>query len=177
MKGTAGAHGSEAVREKREGSHVGQTSKQVKWYDRNCRECHNFGGGGVGNGENGIYGICVCIMGDQNNLQATLALFSKPCALQTCTIIRWDFELRLASKVNRWTSQEDRNNGRDFLPCTCPAPMVEGSMRPTLICWTVPGCFLPSANFYTSSGMCLKNPKSLSTGSGNCAACDKSDLS
>lgn len=121
MRGAAGAHGSEAAREKREGNHVGKTSRQVNWYKKSCRECRNLVEGRVGgNGANGIYGICVCIMGDQNNFQATLALFAKTCCPQTCTVLQWDFELWLASKVDRWTSQEGRNNGRDFLPWHLP---------------------------------------------------------
>lgn len=42
--GSTGAHGTEAVGEKRERNHVGKTPRQVNWYDRSYRESHNFEG-------------------------------------------------------------------------------------------------------------------------------------
>lgn len=82
--GGADAHGTEAVGEKRERNHVGKTPRQVNWYDRSYRESHNFGGGLKWC----KWCKCVCIIGGQNNLQAPLALFSKPRGPQTCTIVQ-----------------------------------------------------------------------------------------
>lgn len=76
--GAAGAHGSEAVREKREGNHVGKTPRQSKLMWQELQSLLILEGGAVGGGVEMVQ-LCVCIMGHQNNLQATPALFSKPC--------------------------------------------------------------------------------------------------
>lgn len=74
-------------------------------------------------------GTCDWIGGGQNYLQGLLDLFSHSCRPQTYTIAQWDFELCLAREVARWTSQEDRSNGRDLLP----ALIVRGSLHPNQI--------------------------------------------
>lgn len=79
--GSTGAHGTEAVGEKRERNHVGKTPRQVNWYDRSYRESHNFGGFEMVQ----MVQMRLYYGGPK---QSPLALFSKPRGPQTCTIVQ-----------------------------------------------------------------------------------------
>lgn len=141
MKGAAGAHGSEAVRENTEGNHVGKTHRQVKWYDRTCRDSHNFGGVEMVQME-----FLFVLWGDKTISRRLWLNFPNPVVLRHAPSFSETLSYGLQEKSIGEHLKKTEIGAESFCLALALLQWLKGVCILPWFFW-VSGFFLPSANF------------------------------